>query len=313
MLGQHIITEQYEGDVDNNVWKLCFKSEQKYNSNGQFIFNEAYAIDTETNKKWFEERNMYEYDSNGNRVIRYDYEFDDNKWSLISYQISYPNSYNPDMEVENNNPISNNNQGSFDVDVNIPTDSIGNGSITVTFPEGFTLDAANTSLTLDFAGNFELKITKQDNNSWLLEIKPKALRSASLRAGEAKKLLHVAYKVDEKTKRGTYDISVNSILFETKGGNYIPEPAITVPAEVNRWGVGNEVVNAPAPTVYLNAQAICIQAASAEQIAVYSVTGNKLYETTIQAGLNTINAAQFPQGLLFVKGSSGWVQKVLNK
>jgi hypothetical protein len=41
-------------------------------------------------------------------------------------------------------------------------------------------------------------------------------------------------------------------------------------------------------------------------------TGSKLYEAPIQAGMNAINADQFPQGLLFVRGSSGWVQKVLN-
>ena len=126
-------------------------------------------------------------------------------------------------------------------------------------------------------------------------------------------MLHVAYRVDEKKERGIFDISVNSILFETKGGNYIPEPAITVPAEINRWGVGNEQTGASTPVVFVNAQTICIQTESADRITVYSVAGGKLYEAPIQAGLTTINAAQFPQGLLFVRGSSGWVKKVLNQ
>jgi hypothetical protein len=55
----------------------------------------------------------------------------------------------------------------------------------------------------------------------LLEIKPKSTRSASPRADEAKTMLHVDYKVDERKERGTCGILVNSILFETKGGNHI--------------------------------------------------------------------------------------------
>jgi hypothetical protein len=244
--------------------------------------------------------------------VRY---FHFNRWDFSGFERYFysDGAKTSNVEVENNNPVDNDNKGGFDVDVNIPVDSIGNGSITVTFPEGFTLDETNTSLTLDFAGDFELKITKQDNNSWLLEINPKTLRNAMTRAGDAKTMLHVAYKVDEKTKKGTYDISVNSILFETKGGNYIPEPAITVPAEVNRWGVGNELTQTLYPIVYINAQIIFIQSESVDRITVYSVTGGKLYEAPIRAGMNAINAAQFPQGLLFVKGSSGWVQKVFRK
>jgi len=237
----------------------------------------------------------------------------DNKWYMTHYTIYYPNDQSPNAEVTETEPIGSNNQGSFDVDVIIPVDSISNGSITVTFPEGFTLDDKNTSLTLDFAGNFELKITKQDNNSWLLEIKPKTTKSASLRAGEAKTILHVSYKVDEKKQKGTYDISVNSILFESKGGNYYPEPAITIPVEVTRWGVGNELTQSLSPFVYMNAQTIHVQVENTEQISVYSITGNKLYETTIQPGLTTINAASFPKGLLIVKGSRGWAMKLLNK
>ena len=130
---------------------------------------------------------------------------------IIALYFDIPDS--PNVEVENNNPVGNENMGNFDIDVNIPLDTISNGSITVTFPEGFTLDEKNTSLRLDFAELFDLIITKHENNSWLFEIKPKTLKSASQRADEVKKMLQVAYMVDEKLQRGTYDISVHSILF----------------------------------------------------------------------------------------------------
>ena len=303
--GNVILRETYNGNVENNTWILDSKYEYiyKYDLNGNIIFEEG-----STGYKYY-----YKNDGYGNLIAQYYYWLVDNTWKLYDYTIWYPNSSTPDAEAENNTPVGNNNQGGFDLNVNISLDSISNGSLVVTFPEGFTLDAANTSLTLDFAGNFELKITKQENNSWLLEIKPKTTRNASLRADEAKNMLHIAYKVDDKKPRGTYDISVNSILFETKGGNYIPEPAITLQSTVDRWGVDNELIHSLSPTVYISNQTIYIQSENAEQISIYSITGRKLYETAIKAGMNTINTFNFPQGIYIVKGSNGWVRKLIAK
>lgn len=229
------------------------------------------------------------------------------RWYYIFY---YSDGHTPNAEVDNNNPVDNN-QGSFDIDVNIPTDSINNGSITITLPEGFTLDEENTTLTLDFAGLFELTITKQENNSWLIEINPKSIKSAALTSAETTRMLHVAYKVDETLVKGTYDISINNILFETKGGSLIPEPAITVPVDVNRWGVGNEYVSGKNTAVYASSNTLYIQTSQTENIAVYAPTGIKLYDAKIQSGTTTIDAANFPKGVLFVKGSSGWSKKVV--
>ena len=296
-----------------------------YDSNGNIVLYERlfdglirYTASYDANNNLIsggtdESKTVYQIDNDGNTVVEKFYTLTSNNWYMTHYTVYYPNILTPTIAPDNNTPVGNYNQGGFDLDVNIPVDSISNGSLTVTFPEGFTLDAANTSLTLDFAGNFELKITKQENNSWLLEIKPKTTRSASLRAGEAKTLLHVAYKVDDKKPRGTYDISVNSILFETKGGNYIPEPAITLQSTVDRWGVGNELNHLLSPTVYISNQTIYIQSENAEQISIYSITGRKLYETAIQTGMNTINTVNFPQGIYIVKGSNGWVRKLIAK
>ena len=218
-----------------------------------------------------------------------------------------------DVEIENNVPVSDENQGSFDLNIKIPTDSISNGSIIISFPNGFILDEKNTSLTLDFSNLFILTVTKQENNSWLFEITPKALRGASLRSDAITKMLQVAYTVDEKLQRGTYSISVNSIIFETKGGHYIAETAITVPSVVERWGVGNEPMNTLAPVVYTNNQTVYIQAANAERITIYSIMGQRLYEIDIQSGLNVINVANFSKGLLIIHGSSGWTKKLIAK
>ena len=311
--------------TDKSVEDL--KIEYQYNIDGELVFYEH----TEFYNNQWESIKKYEYingtmvetgqnrqtisktDSNGYVYTKQFFVPTANKWYMTHYIIYYPNDLIPNAAVENSAPVGNDNQGSFDVNVNIPTDSIGNGSITVTFPEGFTLDENSTGLTLDFAGLFDLTITKQDNNSWLLEIKPKTLRSASLRAGEAGKMLQVAYTVDKGIEKGTYEISVNSILFETKSGNYIPEPAITVPAVLTRESVANELIESAGIMLYLIDRTLYIQSEKADRITVYSTVGQQLYETAIQPGMNTVNAANLPQGILIVRGSSGWVMKVANR
>jgi len=222
----------------------------------------------------------------------------------------YSDGRTPNVEMNNNTSINSNNQGGFDLNVNIPTDSISTGSITITFPDGFTLDENNTSLNL--SDLFDLVITKQDNSNWLFEIKPKTSKSATLRADDSKAMLHIAYTTDESLETGTYNISVNNILFETPSGDYIPEPAITVPAVLDRSNTGIKQIYSLAPTIHINNQTLYIQDENAEQIAIYSIAGNKLYETTIQKGFNAINIKQFRQEVLVVKGSSGWVKKILS-
>jgi len=88
-----------------------------------------------------------------------------------------------------------------------------------------------------------LVITQQENNAWLFELKPKSTRSASIWSGDASKpLAQITYTVDERKERGTYDITVHSIEFTTPGDYNLFEPAITVPAQLNRWGVSNAVI-----------------------------------------------------------------------
>ena len=132
-----------------------------------------------------------------------------------------------------------------------------------------------------------------------------------LRAGEAKKMLQVAYTVDAKVQIGTYDILVNSILFETKGGNYIPEPAITVPAVLICESVANEQFESSGVIVYAVDRTLYIQSEKADRIEIYSIIGNKLYETEIQPGMTTINTTNFPKGIYIIKGSNGWVKKLI--
>ena len=310
--GDLISVEYYERPVDSIKWALtvaCIYSYDKYDNwvglheylLGKLMSAYTARVDT-TGRIVYSIYNVFDEDVTRNGI----------PFNYFYYIWNYADGGTPNVDAEDNTPVDDSNEGDFDLNVNIPADSISNGSLVVTLPEGFTLDEEDTNLTSDFAANLELEITKQEDNSWRFDIAPKTPRSMSLRAGGAKTLLHVAYKVDKEKQKGTYDILVNSIIFRTKGGNLIPEPAITIPTQVTRDGVSNEYFGKTEPKAYIADNTLYVKTDQNEQIAVYSITGSKLYETTASAGITTINAIGFPKGVLMVKGSSGWAIKVIN-
>lgn len=63
------------------------------------------------------------------RVFKFHSELLD--WSGYSIYC-YSDGHTPEVEINKNNPVGNNNQGDFNLNVNIPTDSINNGNITIT-------------------------------------------------------------------------------------------------------------------------------------------------------------------------------------
>ncbi|GHT32708.1 hypothetical protein AGMMS49574_16820 [Bacteroidia bacterium] len=272
------------------------------------IMHEEYIPDSNgnlTGKKY-----DIKYDDNRKKSIMYHYVWYGNRWTQIQYTIFYPNNLIPNISLGYNPPVYGTNKGSFDLGTIVLPDSVSKASFTIKFPTGFALDKDSTQLPAAWS-DYELLITPQDSNQWLVTIQRKSLRSA-LRAETGTTLAHIVYTVDGKVKRGTHDITVHSIQVETPGGNTILEPAITVPAQLNRWGVGNEVVPSLEPTLYVTGHTLYVQSSRAEHITVYSINGLKLYESEVPAGTATIDAARFPKGVLIVRGSSGWARKTVN-
>ncbi|GHV47810.1 hypothetical protein FACS1894181_02050 [Bacteroidia bacterium] len=312
---------------------LFYKVTYQWDSNGNITLYESSELNTDTNKwvttetctsnngvsiseqynSWSGERKktIAKNDSMGNTAIQQFYTWTAGKWYMTHYTVFYPNDLAPAAETGNNNPVGTDNKGGFDVNITIPADSIAGGSFVIKLPDGFTLDSINTKLILDFNG-FELILTKQESNIWLFTIKPKATRSYTISSEAGKTLAHIAYTVDDKVKRGEYDITVSNIQFDTHGGNEIVEPAITVPAQLNRWGVSNEVIPSLEPALYVTGHTLYIQSSCAERITIYSINGLKLYESNVPAGTAKIDATSFPKGVLVVRGSSGWTWKAIN-
>jgi len=242
------------------------------------------------------------YDSQGRRTRSYVYNMAQYNQFLVYH---YSDGSSSIVDTENSKPVGNNNQGGFGMQSPLRIDSLYKGSLVIEFPDGFGLDENNTNLTIEFSDSYDLIITKQENNSWLIEIRPKSLRNAALRVGEITNMLQVAYRVDEKVKRGTYNISVNNILFETKGGYEVPEPAITVAAIVERLGVGVET--AEHESIWAFGGNLYIRTDKAGTVSVYTLPGQLIRQQTVGAGETVI---PLPQGMYFVKFGAG-TQKIV--
>ncbi|MDR2138416.1 MAG: hypothetical protein LBP50_02550 [Tannerella sp.] len=275
----------------------------------RILTHEEYVADA--SGKWVGDKKYdMAYDSNGKRSIMYHYVWYGNRWTQIQYTVYYPNSYTSSVTPGNNNPVGNTDKGGFDIRITLPADSIAAGSFVVRLPDGFSLDKDNSALTTGF-NDFVLGITKQEDNSWLFTVKPKDTRSAALLSGEAgKTLAHVAYTVDGEVKRGTYDITVHSIQFETPGGESIVEPAITVPARLNRWGVASEVIDVSPSQAWSHNGLIHVHSGRPQQVAVYSLSGAKLYEGHVQAGTAALSGLRLPKGLYIIILADGESLKV---
>jgi hypothetical protein len=67
------------------------------------------------------------------------------------------------------------------------------------------------------------------------------------------------------------------------------------------------------PEISLSDRILTVFSPAAEQIYVYSLTGAMLYNASKFSGVVTFNISHLSQGVLIIKGNSGWTQKVILK
>jgi len=66
-----------------------------------------------------------------------------------------------------------------------------------------------------------------------------------------------------------------------------------------------------AANVFVSNQSLSIESNASETIDIYTVNGVKVYTSTKPHGIITVSCGNFPEGILIVKGSSGWIKKVI--
>jgi hypothetical protein len=70
-------------------------------------------------------------------------------------------------------------------------------------------------------------------------------------------------------------------------------------------------MEAPTVQAYIYNDRLTIHSPSEEKISIYSIHGSVLYQAKKPAGVATFNIGELPRGILIVRGSSGWVKKII--
>ena len=308
-LGRKIeLTRNYnfEGKVQD------YKYGYTYIGNSDIISAIEYYL-WDSSKKVFvkESKNMYTSNETGTRVMYQTYSWAETKWVLSSYTIYYPNDYTSDLEFEETAPVGSSNKGTFVVGFDLPQDADVTGSFYITFPNGFVLDEENTVLSDALSKKYAITLTKQEKNTWFVEIKDLATRSLSTRSASSfKEILTVAFKVDENTKKGTYKAEITNLNFLLSDGTMLIEQQRDIPITVERNGVANEQFAAEQIKAFVSDALLTIDTPDIESIHVYNINGGLVYSFSKTAGKFVVPVNEWRNGVYIVTGSQGWTMKV---
>jgi hypothetical protein len=188
----------------------------------------------------------------------------------------------------------------------IPTDDALSGTFLVILPPGMNLDLIGTVLLGSLADRYELRVTPVSANSWLLEIRSQAsLRSVPETA--ERDIVRIAWTTDETVPAGSYEIKISNLEITLGGNTVIRRDEIRVSVTV---ATGTEVVEAS--QVWFHGDLLHVRTPVAERTEVYSVAGQLLHRAWKDAGEAVFDLNGLPHGgVLIVRGSSGWVKKIV--
>jgi len=195
-------------------------------------------------------------------------------------------------------------KGSVSLSLSIPSDATLTGSFDIQFPTGMTL---NKDLTVLSSGLSGLTITAKENNTWQIQIGNGGLKSAT--AVEYRKIIDVAYTVDKTVPQGEYQAMITNLDFSLSDETTIQEELLPVSITVKTL-TGIPCLQEET-FAYLSAGTLYIQSPVAETVSIYSTSGVLLYNYQKPAGKATFPVNQLNGVVLIVKGSSGWVKKVI--
>ena len=201
-------------------------------------------------------------------------------------------------------------KGSVSLSLAIPSDATLTGSFDIQFPAGMTLDQDLTALSTELSGNSTLSITPKDNNIWQIQIGNNGLRSAT--AVEYRKIIDIAYKVDKTVANGEYEVLITNLDFTLSDESKIQEASLPVTITVDNTITSIQELQAET-LAYLNNGTLHIQSPVAETVQVYSTSGVLLYNIQKPAGKANFPLNELKGSVLIVKGSSGWVKKIVKK
>jgi hypothetical protein len=164
------------------------------------------------------------------------------------------------------------------------------------------------SINISWNLTLSLSITQNTDGSWSFTITSNSLRSATETTYQ--KIVQIVYTVDKSVADGSYDATISDLEFVFEDGEIIREDEIPVNITVDHSYTG---IASPSlvVTVWVRGGSLFVNGTANEQISVYSVAGNLLYQAKKQAGEVRFTIGNVQNKILIVKGSSDWIRKVL--
>ena len=213
---------------------------------------------------------------------------------------------NNTVVVEEPKPIESDGKGSIDFSLEIAGDASITGSFNIQLPEGYTLDETSTFLSETLAELFKLVITLAGDNTWRIEIVANGLR-ADQALPEYTKVMTIGYIVDETVVNGNYEIELKDIDMVLEDGTIIEQEVIVVATEVLRDDVGMSLVSSTPIIVYFQNENLVVKCAISEIIAVYDLSGVKLFQVIAQ---NDETYIPLPQGAYIIQVGNKTVKRI---
>jgi len=198
-------------------------------------------------------------------------------------------------------------KGKIVLSLTTPTDALFSGSFLLTLPTGVQLDLDSTYLIGNLASLLTLNIVQKTDSSWTFTITPQALRSSNELVYS--RIVRIGYIVTKTVTKGTYKAIISNLLFEFDNGAIVSKNELPVKLIVTST-TGMPELNAET-SAYLYNERLYVKSPVAETIQVYSANGLLLYNFQKQVGAADYIVSQAPGSVLVVKGSSGWVKKVM--
>jgi hypothetical protein len=288
-----VSTEMY-GYNGTGTGQMQGKATQTYDANGNLTLSESYAWNRYLARWDGVHKNIYTCDAAGNPLSYQSYDWYDSSADWVEswkYTCTYDANGNPlSYERYDWDPLS--------------------GGWLARSKDVYTYDANGNQLTGEYYG------WDTSSGSWIMTWKESWTYNAN-----GKELSYEYY--DRDALSGSWRGGSKAVCEETD------EYGDPVLYRYYSWGnsdwewiayavlysggndpSGTEHIGGAEPLAYICGNMLYLQTVTAGRIAVYTLSGAKVYESAVPAGTVTISTERLPKGMLIVRGSSGWTKKM---
>lgn len=314
---REVYTARYRAILDSvsgqYSWVGDYRSIESFSAEGYGLYYEEQEWDYRTNSWGFGSKDVLEVDSKGKPTLFKEYVWEDGQWMIDEYTIFFPYTPENDVVVEESKPINDDNEwdtfeGKFTLGLNIASNAIPTGTFEINLPQGFSLDEDATTLSEALSGKVSLSLEQDATNpsKWKATITASNLRSA----GDVvyKNIVDIAYKVEESVASKQSEIVLSTLNFSLSTGGAVVKDELKVQvAPKNVSNIENE--EAADRIVTLERGILSVNTSDAERIDVYTATGAQILSVEKLVGEFTTSIDV--DGLVIVKGSTGWIQKLI--